>query len=130
MKVGKAIKLTFRNAKDSVKCFFRSNVGRIGWLLLLVLPYVMLFLGAYEAIRRGEIAIGSEIIIPVIIVPLAGLLISLSNKLGNGYDMPLPEKRFTEVDYDGQVSMPLERQEELLLWTADFEDWSERMGLR
>ena len=130
MRIGKAIKLTFRNAKDSVRYFFRSNVGRIGWLLLLVLPYAMLFLGAYEAIRRGEIAIGGEIIIPIIVVPLAGLLISLSNKLGNGYEMPLPDKRFTEVDYDGQVSMPVERQEELLLWTADVEDWAERMGLR
>lgn len=129
MKLSKAIAVTFRNVWLSIKFGIKNSFGKIGWLMLLALPYVMMVLGGSEALRRGNISIGGEIVIPLIIVPLAWFLISLNSKLGNGYEIPLPEKRFTEID-DDEVRVDLSRQPEMLLWVAEIEDWAERMGLR
>ena len=130
MRMKTALKLTIVNAWLSLKYAVKSSVGKIGWLILIVLPYVMMFLGGSEALRRGNVSIGGEIIIPIIAVPLAAFLISLNNKLGYGNEIPLPEARFTEVDKDGQVTIEVSRQQELILWTAEVEDWAERMGMR
>lgn len=130
MRFKTALKLTIVNIWLSIKYAAKRSLGKAGWLLLIALPYAMYFLGQSEALRRGEFAIGGEILIPIAIVLLAAFLISLNNKLGNGYDMPLPEKRFTEITSDGEVNVDMNRQQELLLWTADVEDWAERMGMR
>lgn len=129
MKIKKAVKLTLTSFLSSLSSSFRRNVGKIGWALLILLPYGMCFLGEYAMMKRGWITIGGELCIPLIIIPIAAFLISLGNKLGRGYDMPLPSERFTEVSDDGEVTMLQSRQQEMLLWVADVEDWVERMGI-
>ena len=59
----------------------------------------------------------------------SNLLRSYANKIGKGTTIPVPDKRFTEVDDYGEVSIPNNRIQELILYLADLEDWLERKGL-
>lgn len=100
-----------------------KNINNLSNMLLFCLPYIMYFLG------KGKIEINKYMIIPVVMFLIIMFLKTYANKIGKGSTIPIPERRFTEVDEDGEVSVEVSRTQELLLWTADVEDWLHRKGL-
>ena len=100
-----------------------KNINNLSNMLLFCLPYIMYFLG------KGKIEINKYMIIPAVMFLIIMFLKTYANKIGKGSTIPIPERRFTEVDEDGEVSVEVSRTQELLLWTADVEDWLHRKGL-
>lgn len=100
-----------------------KNINNLSNILLFCLPYIMYFLG------KGKIEINKYMIIPIVMFLVIMFLKTYANKIGKGSTIPIPERRFTEVDEDGEVSVEVSRTQELLLWTADVEDWLHRKGL-
>lgn len=86
---------------------------------------LMYELGKYDwGVKEPAIAFG---------IPLVGLLLfriarEMADRANVGNSVPVPEKRFTEVDDDGEVSIPTSRTHELILYVADLEDYLERKG--
>lgn len=113
----------------SVTYFVKSNLINFARILNLLLPYAMYFIGQYVANNRKEIAIGSELFVPLLFVVIIYYLKSTANKIGKGTTIPVPDKRFTEVDDYGEVSVENNRLQEMILYLADLEDWMKRKGL-
>lgn len=109
--------------------FLKNNLMTFANVLNLILPYTMYFIGQYVVFDRGNIAVGGEIFVPLIFIVVIYYLKSTANKIGKGVTIPLPNKRFTQVDDDGEVSIEHKRIQEMLLYMADLEDWLERKGL-
>jgi len=110
--------------------FIKSNLVVFANILSFVLPYMMYFLGQYVTSNGTRFDIGYEAIIaPLIFFVLIYYLRSTANKVGKGKSIPVPDKRFTEVDEDGEVSIEHNRIQELILYMADLEDWMERKGI-
>lgn len=118
------------DAIAAIILFFINNLMNIARILNLILPFIMYFIGKYVSELRGDNSIGGEIFVPILFLIIIYYLKSSANKLGKGSDIPLPNKRFTEVDNEnGEVSMENDRLQELLLYVADLEDWLERKGI-
>lgn len=109
--------------------FIKNNLVNFANFLNLIIPYVMYFIGQYVVAARDEIAVGGELFIPLIFVVFIYYLRSTANKIGKGTTVPIPDKRFTQVDEDGEVSIEHKRIQELILYMADLEDWMERKGM-
>lgn len=109
--------------------FIKNNLITFANILNLLVPYIMYFIGQYTALGRHDIGVGGEIFTPLIFLVIIFYLKSTANKLGKGITIPLPDKRFTTVDDDGEVSIENRRIQELLLYMADLEDWMERKGV-
>lgn len=109
--------------------FIENQLLNFSRLLYFMLPYLMLFIGEYVYRFREGYAIGSEVFIPIFIMITAYFIRTYANKIGKGTEVPTPEKRFTEISDDGEVSVDRERLNELLLYVADVEDYLERKGL-
>lgn len=107
----------------------KSNLRNLAWLLNLLTPFIMYFIGQRVVLNRGYFGVGGEIFIPILILFVIYFLRSMANKYRKGTTIPVPEERFTEVDDDGEVSIRNDRLQELILYLADFEDWLERKGL-
>ena len=105
------------------------NMRYVAALIEVMCPFGMYFLGQQLALERGYFTIGGEIAIPIIVVILVYYMRELSNKRNKGTHIPIPHKRFTEVDNDtGEVNIRQDRVQELILYVADLEDWLERKG--
>lgn len=109
--------------------FLKNNLRTFAMILEIVAPYIMYFIGQRLATDRGMIAVGGEIFIPLIISIVIGLLRGSANRIGKGITTPIPNKRFTTVSEDGEVSIDNDRIQEVILYLADLEDWLERKGL-
>lgn len=117
------------DALCSFAYFIKCNLVNFANILNLIIPYVMYFIGQYVAFDRNEITVGGELFVPLVFVVLIYYLRSTANKIGKGTTIPLPDKRFTQVDEDGEVSIEHKRIQELILYMADLEDWMERKGM-
>lgn len=113
----------------NVGYFIESNLRNFATILNVLLPYMMYFIGQYIAVERGKVAIGGEILIPLFFTVIIFYFKSTANKLGKGTTIPLPDKRFTKVEEDGEITIENKRVQELILYLADLEDWMERKGL-
>lgn len=114
----------------AVGYFIENNLKNFATLLSIMLPFVMLLIGQAVALKRGSFAIGGEILIPPFIGVIIYFIRSFANKLGKGITVPIPKKRFTEVDNEtGEVNILNDRVQELILYVADLEDWLQRKGL-
>ena len=106
----------------------KSNLRVYVKVLNTLLPYLMFVVGQYVFKIRGKFGIGGEIFIPIIIFTIIWFIKSYANKIGKGMTIPVPNKRFTEVNED-EVTVEYERIHEMMLYVADLEDWLERKGL-
>lgn len=106
------------------------GAANLGNIVLIAAPFITLFIGEYIYDFRGYWAIGTEVVVPIALVLLGFTLRSYARVSGNdGYDMPVPYRRFTDVDNEnGQVDISYDRVQELILYMADLEDWFERNG--
>ena len=114
---------------QSIHYFITNNLRNFARILNFILPYAMYVIGQEVCLERGKIAFGGEIFVPIIFCVITYYIRSYANKIGKGTTIPVPEKRFTEVDDDGEVSIRNNRIQELILYLADLEDWLERKGL-
>lgn len=114
---------------QAITYFITNNLRNFAQLLNLILPYAMYFIGQKVYANRGQVTVGSELFIPIVVYMIIYYLRSYTNKIGKGMTIPVPEKRFTQVDDYGEVSVPNNRIQELILYLADLEDWLERKGL-
>lgn len=114
---------------NSIRYFIKTNIRNFASLLNVILPFAMYAIGQVVFKERGKFAIGGEIFIPIIVFVLTYFIRAYTNKVGKGTTIPVPEKRFTEVDDDGEVSIENNRLQELILYVADLEDWLKRKGL-
>lgn len=114
---------------QAIRYFVTNNLRNFVWILNFILPYIMYIIGQKVCLERGKIAFGGELLIPIVFCVITYYIRSYANKIGKGTTIPVPEKRFTEVDDDGEVSIRNSRIQELILYLADLEDWLERKGL-
>lgn len=114
---------------SNVGNFLKNHLVTIANLITVIIPYVMYVVGQDVANEGKGFSIGWELIIPLMALLVVYTLKSIANKIGKGITIPIPSKRFTEVDDDGEVSIEVNRTQELLLYIADLEDWLERKGL-
>lgn len=114
---------------QAIHYFITNNLRNFACILNFVLPYIMCVIGQIVYAERGRIAFGGELFIPIIFCVITYYIRSYANKIGKGTAIPVPEKRFTEVNDDGEVSIANNRIQELILYLADLEDWLERKGL-
>lgn len=114
---------------NSVTYFVVSNMRNFANVLSFSCYYLMYFLGQYIQSGDFNFIYSGELIIPIAIVLTVCFLHSAANKTGKGNTCPVPIKRFTEVDEDGEVSIEHSRLQELLLYMADLEDWMERKNI-
>lgn len=116
---------TFQN----IKYFLDNNLMMFANVLNLILPYITYVVGQYVANDRGYIGIGGEIFLPLAFVIIIYFMKSAANKMGKGITIPVPDKRFTEIDEYGEVTIEYNRVQELILYMADLEDWMKRKGM-
>lgn len=118
---------------DTFSCiayFIKSNLVDFANILNFILPYLMYFIGQEVALTTGKvILLSGELLIPLLFISVIYFVKSCANKIGKGITVPCPEKRFTQVDEDGEVSIENNRIQELILYLADLEDWLEKKGL-
>lgn len=111
-------------------CFVKNNMLAFASVLNMLLPYLMYFIGQRVCFNAGNIGIGAEVFIPLGFAIVIYYVRSIANKIGKGITVPVPRKRFTNVDVEsGEVSVDQNRVQELLLYVADVEDWLVRKGL-
>ena len=109
--------------------FLTFNARYLAVLIEVACPFGMLFLGQQLALKRGYIGVGGEIVIPIIVVLVVYYMKEISNRCNKGARIPIPHKRFTEVDLEsGEVNVRQDRLQEMILYLADLEDWLERKG--
>ena len=122
-----------RETVYNVKSFAIRTVINVARRMNIILPYVMYFIGQYVYRKRwvysAGYTVGSELFIPAIVCVMAYFVKQYANKTGRGTTVPVPEKRFTDVSEDGEVSIEHDRVQELILYVADVEDYLERKGL-
>jgi hypothetical protein len=106
--------------------------GTVGNVIIVLSPFLMLYIGEYVYCDRGYWAIGGEVMLPVVLLIIGFALKAYARVSGNDhYDLPVPRHRFTHVDYNsGQVDIENKRLQEMILYMADLEDWFERNGYR
>lgn len=117
-----------REAVSNIGYFFAFNMRYITSLMSIGVPYVMYLLGQNLALGRGYFAVGGEVFLPLVMALIINYMRQVANKMNKGTRIPIPTERFTEVGEDGEVTIPESRLPELLLYTADLEDWMERKG--
>ena len=116
-------------AIKGISLFIANNLRNFANMLVLIAPYLMFFVGQAVYKERGYISVGGELFIPILFLIVVYIIRSFANKIGKGITIPVPSKRFTEVDDDGEVNIRQDRIQELILYVADLEDWLERKGL-
>lgn len=129
MKILKVLCAVTADAFFGFAYFVKSNLVNFANILNFTSPYVMYAVGRYITHKRGNESIGGEIFIPILFAVVTYYLKSTANKLGKGITVPVPEKRFTQVDDDGEVSIENNKIQEIILYLADLEDWLEKKGL-
>lgn len=113
---------------NSFKSFCERNLVLFGDMVLVVLPFISLIIGEGLYKQRDSFELGSEVLVLFIVVCFAFFLKSLAHVIGTDKkDMPVPSRRFTNVNGD-EVSISNDRVQELLLYMADLEDWFDREG--
>lgn len=117
-------KSIFKELIENIIYAVACNLKNISSVLNLVLPFICFYLGRFSLLNY----------LIVCIIILFGLFLSyftkqFANKIGKGEIYPVPTKRFTEKTDDGEVSIEVDRLQELTLYMADLEDWLESKGI-
>lgn len=106
-----------------------TSIYPLSKILMFMLPYLMLWIGM-TLYKVSGLGMKIEILIlPILINLISYILKSSANKIGKGDTPPVPYKRFTSDDGDGEVSCEYDRLQEMLLFVNDYEKWLERKGL-
>lgn len=124
----KIVKLIITDTIYTFKLFIENNLRNFANIMELILPYFMYWTGIYNFQKNDDI-IATQLFTPIIVFIIIYIIRTYANKIGKGNTVPVPEKRFTEIDEDGEVSIENSRVQELILYMADLEDWLERKNM-
>lgn len=116
------------DAARSLSYVVKNNIYNAGKAISFAVPYAMYGLGQWAYNISNGYTIGIEAIIPIVVGALSYYMRAYGNKIGKGNIVPVPNKRFTEVHEDGEVTIRSDRLQELVLYMADLEDWIEKKG--
>ena len=105
-----------------------TSIYPMSKILMFILPYLMFMLGLTVYKDLGNDMKVGILVIPILINILSYILKSTANKIGKGETPPVPYKRFTSNDGDGEVSVENSRVQEMLIFVYDYEEWLERKG--
>lgn len=117
----------FHNMIEQAKYAFDISSRYIANIMEFMLPYLMFWVAYFGTYNRLQIIY--LMIIPILFYIVIVVLRAYANQMGKGPNIPIPYERFTEVNEDGEVTMEYDRIQELMLYTADLEDYLERKGL-
>lgn len=120
----KALKRATVSLLSGVLYACKVNLRNAANALLIVLPYGMLWLGSH--VQPDPV----YLLIPAGVLVLAYYLKEVANQYGCGDRFPVPERRFTKVDPDGEVSIERDRLQEMILYVGEVEDWLKLKGLQ
>lgn len=108
---------------EMIQDFFRgikNNIPKFSLLCKITLPFVMYYYGMHE----GKLSYW--LLLPLAFWFVIIILDRLSDKTGKGKEIPIPSKRFTEEDKDGEVSIEQARLQEMILYVNDVENYLQR----
>ncbi|MEG0153614.1 MAG: hypothetical protein RR744_10675 [Cellulosilyticaceae bacterium] len=109
------------------KYFIKTNLMAFVVLLEILNPFITLLVGLAMYDERGTFTIGGELFIPIVIIVITKYLRGIARRKGVDNSLPIPIKRLTEVN-DGVVSIPRDKESEMLLLLGEYEDYLERTG--
>lgn len=118
----------FQRAFNATAYFIKHNLKKLSKGVLVALPFIMYYLGARYGLSKDGIAMW--IIIPSLVFGLSAMINWIAKNYENKVDLPVPTKRFTRVDEDGEVTIETKRLQELIVWLSEYEDWLERKGIK
>ena len=113
----------------TIKRWVSNNLRYIAAVITVALVYGMYIIGQYMFMQRAQFAIGGEAFIPLIVLIIIHYIRSAANKLNKGSKIPKPQKRFTKVSDDGEISIENDRLQEVIVYVSNLGDWLERRGL-
>lgn len=113
----------------AVKYAIVYNVYNAAAIVSAALPYAMYAMGQSMALERGYFHFGAEIVVPILVGLVTYYAKEISNRSGKGKTVPMPARRFTTVDDDGEVTVDQARLHEMILYVADLEDWFAKRGM-
>ena len=122
-----SFKELIHNIYSATTYFIKSNMYNIAELLEVICPYIMLRLAYYLYDVRGCISIGFEVLIPLITFIVAETIKRICNKVGQGYEIPVPDKLFIQSKGD-MYYIDVERYEDLVLYMAELEEYFKKVG--
>lgn len=111
---------------EMIMDFFRmlkNGIPIFSIILKASIPYMMYYFGKYESNKMYWL------FLPMIVWFVTIVFDRLAEKTGNGKSIPIPVKRFTEEDSDGEVSIEQSRLQEMILYVNDVENYLERHHL-
>lgn len=120
---------SMKSAISSIGNIFTSNMYNAALLIEYILPIAMFIVGSFRGSEDMLINIVLCILAVTIVKAFTYFIKQVANRMGKGSTVPIPSKRFTQVDADGEVSIPTERVQELILYVGDLEDWFEKHGM-
>ena len=118
----------FQRAFKATVYFIKHNLKKLSKGVLVALPFIMYYLGTRYGLSKNGIAMW--IIIPSLVFGLSAMIDWIAKNYENKVDLPVPPKRFTRVDEDGEVTIETKRLQELIIWLSEYEDWLERRGIK
>lgn len=118
----------FQRAFKATVYFIKHNLKKLSKGVLVALPFIMYYLGTRYGLSKDGIAMW--IIIPSLVFGLSAMIDWIAKNYENKVDLPVPPKRFTRVDEDGEVTIETKRLQELIIWLSEYEDWLERKGIK
>lgn len=118
----------FKRAFKATVYFIKHNLKKLSKGVLVALPFIMYYLGTRYGLSKNGIAMW--IIIPSLVFGLSAMIDWIAKNYENKVDLPVPPKRFTRVDEDGEVTIETKRLQELIIWLSEYEDWLERKGIK
>lgn len=108
----------------SVAYYLKNNMFAFTCVVQAVLPGFAFVMGS--KLSDGMLL---PFFIGMLLIQLATSYIKkVMVNIGAGNDMPIPRKRFTVVDSDGEVSVRVDRTQELILYVCDVENYLTRKG--
>lgn len=111
---------------EMVMDFFRmlkNGIPIFSIILKASIPYMMYYFGKYEPNKMHWL------FLPMVVWFVTIVFDRLAEKTGKGKNIPVPVKRFTEEDADGEVSIEQSRLQEMILYVNDVENYLERHHL-
>lgn len=109
--------------------FIVDNLYNIYVLIEVACPYTMYYLGAMAYKEKGEFSWKTIcLLVPLIFYIVSDLIHRMANKANKGDMVPVPRKRFTEINEDG-YSINQDDLSEIILYLGEVEDYLEKRRL-
>lgn len=118
----------FKMIYNNLKFFVKKVIYPLAVLLLITLPVTVYFLIKTTYEERGYFAVGGEMIIPFAII-LFYFFVCYLRASRRSYGIPVPAKRYTKEDDNGEVYINKEQLYEVIIYLGDLENYLERNGL-